>query len=598
MARKRAKTSAPAEVFSSGIRWWRAEDSELADALNTQFSSVQRSQAGRQSQDIQYLRMYNGQRGLPGQVSAIRTMSGEEIQLNVVANIVRALRAKVTKNRPKPWILTEAGSQKQQDRAQGLQHFVEGVFYESKAYELAERVFDDAAICGEGWVIAFVDEHGTLRIEREFPWAVHIDDQDGFYDSPRSMYRAHDLDRDHLAEMFPDSREAIQKTAESKGHSAFGLASRNVDQIRVVEAWHLPSGPDAGDGRHVIATQDTVLLDEPWTRSSFPWVRFRIEPDPIGSHGTGVVEELWGLQCEINEIALKLSDAHQLGGNVILAIEAGSKVNKSKVTNKVLAQIEYTGTPPTPIAVPAVAPEVYQYLEGLILKAYETYGVSQLTAQSTLPAGLQQASGKALRTYHDIESERFSYVIRAYERFFCDLAQAVIDAAGDAAEQEGGSKFSVRYRGVDSIKRIRWSDVRMDSQDYAIAIYPIAFLSQTPPAKQADIMDALKMGLITPQEARAQMQFPDPESALDPYGASRRLTRLQIDRMLREGQGAIAESFQDLSLALQLALAAYCDAQAKSDIPPENLELLREYIDDLIERTKPAAPAPAAPIPA
>jgi hypothetical protein len=38
------------------------------------------------------------------------------------------------------------------------------------------------------------------------------------------------------------------------------------DQVTVAEAWHLPSGPGAKDGLHLIVLENVELTSDKWTR--------------------------------------------------------------------------------------------------------------------------------------------------------------------------------------------------------------------------------------------------------------------------------------------------------------------------------------------
>jgi len=536
------------------------------------------------------LRLYQGNGALPGAYAA--TPDGQVISLNVIASIVRSLRAKIVKNRPRPWIVTDGGTQAQQDSAQALQQFVEGALYESDAYEAMEKAFDIAAICGEAWIKVYPDyDAKRVRVEVCYPWEILTDAQDAYYGSPRSVYQRSHIDREVLAEMFPEAESAIMTADSSKGDPDFQFRG-DADQVEVWEGWRLASGSRV-PGKHAIAIPSAALHVEDWKRERYPLLRFCIEPDPIGFHGTGVAEELGGIQDEINTIVAKIQEGHETGGHVMLLVESGSSVNKAKLTNQLHAIVEYTGTPPTPVVIPAVAPETYQWVWTLIDRAYQIYGISQMSAQAQKPAGLN--SGRALRVFHDVESERFSYVARAYERLCVELAERIVDAATDLAEEF--PDFTVRYRGPDSLKRIRWKDVDLDRDAYIMQVYPTSFLPQTPAGRLSAVQDMLDLRVVDPREARMLMDLPDLRGRPDPYEASHKLARHQIDAILREGQDVTPESFQDLALTLQLALDAYCRARTYSDVPAERLDLLREYIDILQEKLAPSPPPPPAPAP-
>lgn len=560
-------------------RWWRAEESRVADALISHAKSIEASQSGRTSNYKKALKLYQGRDVLPGRsVAYLATPAGDMLSLNVVASIIRALRAKIVRNRPAPMILTDGASQEQQDNAKALQAFLEGAIYETAAYEAMERAFDIAAICGDSWIKVYPDyEDECIRVEVRYPWETFVSDQEGYRGAPRSIYERAYLDRELLHALYGDEHgEAILTASQSRGDPDFGFGDAEADQIEVWEGWRLPSTRKSEDGRHAMALERATLLTEPLARDRFPFAHFAIEAEPVGCHGTGICDELYGIQSEINNVLLKIQEGHQMGGCVMILIEEGSNVNRAKLTNQGHILVSYKGPqPPAPTIIPAVAPEVYQYLWSLVDRAYAIYGVSQLSAQSVKPAGLN--SGRALRTHHDLESERFSYIARAYERLVIDISQLILDAAQDLAEQVPG--YAVRYSTAETVKRIRWKDVDMDRDSFTMKVHPIAYLPQTPAGKLAAVQDLVELQVIAPQEAARLLDLPDTKARPNPYESSMRLARFQVDRILKDGEPQTPEAYQDLQVALNVALSAYCDARTYTDVEPERLDLLRDYIE-------------------
>lgn len=586
------------KTFTSTItRWWR-EDSEtqVARALTQHAKMVETEQSSRILSYKKALRWYQGRDGLPGRArdAYLVAPNGQLLSLNVIASAIRTLRAKVVKNRPRPWIVTDGGTQAQQDSAQALQQFVEGCFSEYGVYEAMERAFDLSAICGDSWIKVYPDyEAARLRVEVSYPWEVLAGDQDAFYGRPRSLYQRAHMDREVLAEGYPDAADAIYLASPSAGDPDWGFA-REGDQVEVWEGWRLPSSEKAKDGRHGLSCGDAPLSVGTWERSRFPFAHMTLEPEPVGFHGVGLAAELAGIQSEINETLTKIQEGHVTGGHVLLLVEAGSKVNKSKLTNALHGIVEYTGTPPTPVVIPAVSGETYNWVWTLLDKAYAIIGISQMAAQAQKPAGL--VSGRALRTHHDIESERFSYMARAYERLCVDLAELVIDAATDLAEVVPG--FTVRYRGPDSIKRIKWSEVSLDRDAFVMQTWPVSLLPQTPAGKLAAVQDLIDLQVIDGRAAKILMDLPDTKSLPDAYEASFKLARYQVDRILREGEAQTPEAFQDLNTALTVALDSYNRARTYPDVQAERLDLLRDYIEAIQGLLAPPPPPPEAMPPA
>ena len=191
--------------------------------------------------------------------------------------------------------------------------------------------------------------------------------------------------------------------------------------------WHLPTNEDTDDGHHCICVNDAVLEYEPWKRTRPPFAFVRWNNRPIGFWGQGLAEQLQSLQMEINRVLMVISASHKIMSVPRIWLEAGSKVNKTIINNEIGAIGTYSGKEPIATNWSAVSPELVSYLEQLYTKAFEISGISELSAQSRIPQGIK--SGKAIDTYHDIETERFQVVGREYERFVLDVTRLVIDCA-------------------------------------------------------------------------------------------------------------------------------------------------------------------------
>ena len=203
--------------------------------------------------------------------------------------------------------------------------------------------------------------------------------------------------------MFPDKEDEIRMISENAAilgiNNTFDPSSR---MVKVVESWHLPSGVEAEDGKLCI-TINNALLVRKVGKSYFPFVFYKWSERPFG-FGQRIAEQLTGLQLEINKILRTIQISMHLVSVPKLLVKLSSKIVPAHLNNKIGGIIKYVGKPH--ICHPwARTPELFLHLDRLYTRSFEVIGVSQLSAQSTKPSGLN--SGKALRTYNDLESERF-----------------------------------------------------------------------------------------------------------------------------------------------------------------------------------------------
>src|SRR5271166_238320 len=390
-------------------RWWEERGIDLSAALFGTVKYLQSNQSMRTTQLLSSTRLYGnlslmGLNGLTySKLASVTSQSASRITYNVCQAAVDTAQAKMAKNKPKPLFLTSGGDYRLQRRAQKLTKFVEGVFYENNAYVLGTEVFRDAEIWGTGALHVYSDANERIKFERIIISEIQVDDIEGFYGHPRSLYRTKNIDRTVLIQMFPSHRKDILEASQARPDD-LGAYPTTSDEVTIIEAWHLPSGPDAKDGFHTICLNNAPLFTEEYDKDFFPFVFFHWSKKLFGFWGQGLVEQIQNIQLEINKLLWVIQRSMHLQGSFKILLENGSKIVKEHMNNDIGTLINYTGTPPNYVVPPMVQPEVYQHLQTLKNSAFEQAGISQLSAAAKKPDGLD--SGKALREYNDIESDR------------------------------------------------------------------------------------------------------------------------------------------------------------------------------------------------
>jgi hypothetical protein len=498
-----------------------------------------------------------------------------KVTLNIVHSMISTVVSKIIKNNPRPTFLTAGGDFSLKRKAKQLNKFSQGLFYESNLYEVGEDVSRDACIFGTGFMKIY-QENNKVKAERVLPDEIIIDDEESIYGKPRQMFHRKFVSREVLIEMFPEAKEAIIAASEEHNESS-KLESKSSNQVACLEAWHLPSNPEAKDGRHVIAIDNRTLVDEEYGKSYFPFVVVKWNKRPLGLWGQGIAEQLTGLQVEINKLLRTIQVSMHLVSVPKVFVEAGSKVSKSHLNNEIGGVIVYSGTMPEYRTAPAVNPEMFAHLDRLYNRAYEIVGISQLSATSKKPSGLD--SGRALREFHDIESERFMSFAKAYEKMYLDAAKIMIDTARDI--EADGEGLKVTSFNKKFVEKIDWKDINLDESDYVMQAYPTSLLPSTPAGKLQTVEEMLGAGLIAREDALNLLEFPDLESVQSLQNAPMDDIEMTIGLILDKGEYVSPEPFSNLPLAIQKMNSALL--RAKVDGAPEDkLELLRRYISDAL----------------
>jgi hypothetical protein len=577
-------------------KWWLRPESDIYRSVNSIVDRLSNVQSVRYSNNLRFARLYQNvdilayATGFYGRQSTT-SLPQNRVTYNVVKSCVDSAAAKIAKNRPKIQFLTEEGDFKLQRKAENLTQYVSGLFEKTSAYNIGQRIFVDACVWGTGCMHVYVTDDDNIGLERVFIQEITIDDMEGIYGNPRTMYRTKLISRDELKEMFPkNSKEIDQATTRPQSSSGDTLTT---DQIKVREAWHLKSGPSAKDGKRVICIENCTLLEEEYERDSFPFVFFHWSDKLIGFWGQSLAEELVGIQLEINKLLRSITVAQDRMAVPLVCLENGSGISDDHMTvNQIAKIIRYTGTPPVFMTPSAIAPEIYQHLENLYKKAYEITGISQLSAMSAKPEGLD--SGVALREYQDIETERFILCGQRYEQLYIDLSKLMIEISRDLYEEDKG--LSVKVRGYKFIKNIDWKDVSLDDDQYSMQPFPISMLPSTPAGKLATVQNLVQAGFIPQSYAVRLLEFPDLEQFTSLSTAALETTQMLIEQMLEDGKYTPPDPYLDLDLAMTVTHTTYLRSLNKKGIPAENLDLLRTFMTDI--QTLQGVGAPSAPQPA
>lgn len=584
----------------AGCQWWE----EDADKVYATVEAVAEQRTYRRDDILRSLRLYGDTPILgwgPGSYTRRVDYDYDPLSYNVVRSVTDTAHAEIIASRPRPQFLTSGGDFELRQRADRLGKFCEGVYYTARGDREAARCAFDLVLLGKGFLKVF-DAHDRVCIERVFPGEIFVDERDALYGDPSCLYQVRHVDRARLRRLYPKADRAIEDATAGDDWQLYTLGHQSTDtadMVRVVEAWHLPSGPDSGDGKHVVATSAGVLFEEEWEDECFPFAACEWMPAPLGFWPEGVGTQLRGIQFEINRLLEDIRAAQKLMGNYKVFVERGSKIVKGHLSNLNGAIVEYSGTPPTFATFQAVNPEIYQQLDRLYAKAFELVGVSAMNAQAQKPSGLD--SGRALRAFSDITSKRFLAPARSYEEMHIEVARLTIACAKRIAKRVPG--YDVVYRGRDRIDRIAWEDVDLDADQYVLQCFPVSALPNTPAGRLASLQDLFNAGLVDKESFLELADFPDLESARKRATAPRDVIEKRLDRMISDGEYMPPEGFFDLAQCVTQGMLAYAQAQLDG-VPQERLDLVHDWIvesQELLARSQapaaPAAPPPGAPPP-
>jgi len=390
-----------------------------------------------------------------------------------------------------------------------------------------------------------------------------------------------------MAEEIEDKKEraaAIEAVRNAKSDSFVDLGSTGTvgDLVAVLESWHLRSGPNTDDGKHVICVGDQKVITEPYEKDYFPFPMFHYNKKLLGFWGTSACTRLMNLQQEVNRLMILIQRSMWMGGSFKVLLHTTSKVVSQHVNNDVGALIRWAGNvEPKYITPPMIQQDIYPYVDALIAKGYQQEGVSQLAASSLKPQGVD--SGAALRTFDNIADDRMLFTGQEMETFALEVARQLIEVTKDIYARK--KSFKVVFPQTSFLETIEWKDVKLKDDEYVLKAFPSSSLPDEPAGKLQTIQDYLQAGLLSPRSARRLLAMPDIEMSDRLYNAAENLLHKTFEDLMWEEDKKVPgpEPEWDLQLAGQLYLEYFNYAQL-NNAPEKVMKRLRQWktkLDDI-----------------
>jgi hypothetical protein len=343
---------------------------------------------------------------------------------------------------------------------------------------------------------------------------------------------------------------------------------------------------------------DKLIYKRTYDKDYFPYNFFHYNRRLLGFWGQGACERLQSLQTEVNRLMILIQRSMWMGGSFKVLVKIGSKVVSQHLNNDVGTIIHWAGdVPPEYITPPVIQQDIYAYIDSLIAKGYQQEGVSQLSASSMKPMGLD--SGKALRAYNDIEADRQEFIQQEMERYYLEQAKQKIEIAKDIYKRK--KSYVVMFPSTNFVETIDWKDIALDESQYVMKAFPMSSLSDDLSGRISDIQELMQAGIISPRAGRRLLRRPDIEMADTLASSPEDLLHKIYEQMLSKGEFVPPEPYMDLQLARELALQ-YQNYAKFHNCPDERIQLINQFLDQIDDLTNieaneagMTAPPPASP---
>ena len=396
------------------------------------------------------------------------------IQENVIRSCIDTLGSKIASQKVTPFFNTVNGTFREIQVVKAAQQFFDILYDELNVNKTVVQAFVDSCITDRGIIYVNKDNKNIERIQ---PWQFFFDPREYAYGQlTHCAFKKTDYPASLLTE----------KT--------------DLQTVTLHEYWSIKE--------HIHATYieelNKVSFDK-WDANILPFAILRWSNPVKASSSTCVVDLLFGIQKQINYLLSQIKDASKSSFGIKYIVPTDSDVKINRLNNSNGEVIEYTPQM-TPNGVMPVQPVTPAFMDGQWFSAlqqfkqdaYEMVGISQLSAMSQKPSGLN--TGVGLQTMEDIESDRFETQLNSVIRVYVDIAKICMEVF-DPLEEVLPSSI---YRG-----HITWKDITEARNLMSIQFSSLDKISKDPVVKQQIISQWVNSGYISRAHAMQLMEVPD-----------------------------------------------------------------------------------------
>lgn len=440
--------------------------------------------------------------------------------INRIRPLIRTEVSKLTSQKPSAFVVPASSEDRDLYAANAGEQIWDSIYHSKKLHRVLRRAVWWASTTGNGFIKCWWDDDkiddstglpGDICYEQVSPFHIFVPNlklQD-IEDQPMVMHAVnHDLEALELAygtkiEHAKDQSEVLNESFQT----AMGIDSNQAkkqDKVVVIEAWIKPNKYKMfpKGGMITVAGSQILNLVEGWPyeHNQYPFIHIQhIETGKF--YGESTITDLIPLQREYNRTRGQIIESKNKMSKPQLAAEMGS-IDATKVTSEPGQIIFYRPgfQAPTPITLQNLPSYVLEEQDRIKMDMDEISGQHEVS-RGQAPAGVTAATAiaylqeqddtKLSGTYDNIEEgmEKLAHQTLVYVKQYWDTPRMIKTTGQDQS-------FDVlTFQGSDLRDN---TDIRMEAG---------SALPTSRAAKQAFVMDLMKMGFIDPNKGLEVMEI-------------------------------------------------------------------------------------------
>lgn len=519
----------------------------IVDWAKQQFDRCKQARSGTERQWYLNLAFYFGKQNMvPKQNQSLITSASGTLYtppapyyrvrpiINRIRPTVRTELAKLTSQKPNAFVIPASSDDRDLFAAQAGEQIWESTYRKHHFNRTLRKALFWTLTCGTGFIKCYWDETkvdvdsdqmGDFCFEAETPFHIFVPDlrEEELEKQPfiiHAQLKSLDWARMYFPELkLNQSSKAGEEILEDSWLNLVGASSTSdQNKVLILECWVKPNSISLfPQGAVFTIVGDQLaqgMMGWPYEHGKYPFAK--IDHIPGGKfYSDSSIVDLIPLQREYNRTRGQIIEAKNRMAKPQLAAEKGS-LDPTKITSEPGQVILYTPgfQPPQPIPLQTLPSYVLQELDRILLDWSDIAGIHEVS-QGQVPPGVTAAT--AISYLQEQDETKLSHTVDSIELAIEKVAQMTLSYVG----QYWDASRTVKVTGLDGTfdaMALKGSDLRGNTD---IMVEAGSALPTSRAAKQALIMDFMKMGFIQPDEGM---------SVLELGGINKIYDRLQIDK--------------------------------------------------------------------
>lgn len=452
--------------------------------------------------------------------------------INQVRMIVRKEISRLTAQKPNAFVVPSSSEDADEFAAKAGEQIWDSLWRKFNFNKILRETVFWQAVCGNGFMKSYWDPNkkdiytpdaeGDIVIEQISPFHIFVPNLMST-DIEMQPYVIHAQVKDNswIKQTFGvDSVSEKLESVDSVLQNAMGV-NRNdsaKNQSTILEVWVKPGYlPELPNGGMFTVVNDQIVqgFDQwPYEHGQYPFSK--LDAVPTGKFYTSsVVEDLIPIQKELNRSRAQLIEAKNRMAKPQLVAPKGS-VDARKITTEPGLLVEYNPgfDPPRPLPLQNLPSYVTEEINRLYTDMSDLSGQHEVSNGSTPP-------GVTAATAISFLQEQDESMISTHYTSIEELVEKIASQCLMYVKMYWDEKRTVKTVGIDGtfdVQTFRGADLKSNTD---IRVEGGSALPTSRAAKQAFLMDLMKMGFIDPQEGLELMEV---------GGLNKIYERIQIDK--------------------------------------------------------------------